>query len=382
MRIKQPVRRRLLVRVDDVPGFGWKTWEAVPTAAAPVVVVDTTMTNDLVTVVVDPADGTFAVDGVSGLGRLVDDGDAGDTYNYSPADDAPVDRPDHVEVDVLESGPVRARVRVRATYTWPERLDGLARVGATSTVVTTILELQAGERFVRVQTSFDNRSRDHRLRAWFPLPEPVSVSRAECAFTVVERGLEAEGGPSEFGLPTFPSRRFVSAGPLTIAHEGLLEYELVEGGAALALTLLRVTGLLSRVELAYRPLPAGPPLPLQGAQMQGPVAVRYAVQVGDDVDPYALAEDAFVPLLTAHAHGGGAGDAEGTALEVAGAQVSALRRVPGGLELRVFNPSSEPATVSVANRRGWLVDLRGRPLGPFEGSFELGPHAIATAVLS
>jgi alpha-mannosidase len=331
---------------------------------------------------VNTDDGTFAVEGVEGLGRLVDDGDAGDTYNYSPPeDDTVVDHPDFVEVAVLESGPVRARLRIRSAYTWPERLAKRARTGAVPTGVTTTLELHAGEPFLRVRTTIDNRSRDHRVRAWFPLPEPATVSRAECAFAVVERGLEAEGGPSERGLPTFPSRRFVSAGGLTIAHEGLLEYELVEEGRALALTLLRATGLLSRVEMTYRPLPAGPPLPLEGPQMQGPLTVQYAVQVGD-CDPYALAEDAFVPLQTALGSGGGTRPAQGQELRVEGAQVSALRRVPGGLEVRVFNPTATPVSVSLGERRGWLVDLRGRPVEQFDGSFALGAGAIATAHLT
>ena len=43
-----------------------------------------TLTNGLVTVAVDPTDGTFALDGVPGYGRLVDGGDHGDSYNYSP----------------------------------------------------------------------------------------------------------------------------------------------------------------------------------------------------------------------------------------------------------------------------------------------------------
>jgi hypothetical protein len=382
VRVLHPPSRRVLTRVDDVPGFGWTTWAAVPTRAAPVTATGDRMDNGLVAVTVDTSDGTFAIEGVAGLGRLVDDGDAGDTYNYSPPDDdTVVDRPDHVEVAVLEKGPMRARLRIRAAYTWPERLSQRARTGAVPTGVTTTLELQAGEPFVRVRTTMDNRSRDHRVRAWFPLPEPATLSRAECAFGVVERGLTAEGGPSERGLPTFPSRRFVSAGGLTIAHEGLLEYELVDQGRALALTLLRATGLLSRVEMTYRPLPAGPPLPLEGPQLQGPVTVQYAVQVGD-CDPYALTEDAFVPLLTALAAGGGDRDAAGQALSVEGAEVSAVRRVAGGLEVRVFNPGADPTTVSMGARRGWLVDLRGGPLAPFDGTFDLQPGRIATAVLS
>ena len=45
---------------------------------------------------------------------------------------------------------------------------------------------------------------------------------------MVRRPLWAEGGPNEWGVPTFPSRRFVRAGGLTVTHEGLCEYELVD----------------------------------------------------------------------------------------------------------------------------------------------------------
>ena len=42
-------------------------------------------------------------------------------------------------------------------------------------------------------------------------PRRSTGSDAECAFAVVHRGLTAEGGVHEYGLPTFPSRRFVDA---------------------------------------------------------------------------------------------------------------------------------------------------------------------------
>ena len=74
----------------------------------------TTLTNGLVTVDVDPADGTFSLDGLAGLGQLVDGGDVGDTYNWSPPDhDVFVDHAESVSVSVAEAGPVRGRARGR-----------------------------------------------------------------------------------------------------------------------------------------------------------------------------------------------------------------------------------------------------------------------------
>jgi len=393
--LDQPSVRRLLARPAPVPGFGWDRFAPAPLAHP--VTVDAgpdgtlTLANGRTTVVVDPGDGTFSIDGVPGYGRLVDDGDHGDTYNYSPpAHDTVVDTPDSVTVAVGDRGPVRGTAVVTATYTWPERVDGdtRSRVGDRSVEVTSTVELRADEPTVRVHTTFVNPSRDHRLRVHLPLPAPAATSRAECAFDVVERGLTAEGRVEELGIPTFPSRRFVSAGGLTVVHEGLLEYELIDIGEVdgapaartLALTLLRATGMLSRMGMTYRPLPAGPMTPIEGPQLLGPVEARYALCV-DGTDPYRVADDVLVPLQTVGSFGGGTRPGSGTPLTVTGAEVSSVQRTAGAVEVRVFNPGDQPTTVTVEGRSGWLVDLRGRPLVPFEGRFELRPRGIATARL-
>jgi hypothetical protein len=181
----------------------------------------------------------------------------------------------------------------------------------------------------------------------------------------------------------------VQAGGITVAHEGLLEYELVdiETGAAhaLALTVLRATGMLSRLTMLNRPLPAGPTDKLEGPQMIGPVKVRYAIAVGA-VDPYALVDDAFLPLHVVAGFGGGARGAQGEELTVTGAEVAAVQRIGGLVEIRVFNPYDVTSTLSVTRAgtpaRGHLVDLRGRAGGSFEGTAELAPFRIATLRLS
>jgi hypothetical protein len=407
LRVRQPAQVTVLAHVDQVPGFGWRGWtgDGSGSGVAPVSVTEgaeadaaadaagAVLANGLVTATVDPAHGTYGLDGHAGLGRLVDGGDCGDTYNWCPpAEDTVVDRPDAVDVTVLERGPLRARVRIAARYHWPARAEGPERrSGEVAHEVVTRLELRAGERALRVETTIDNRSRDHRLRAHFPLPDPASTSRAETAFGTVERGLEAEGGPSEAPLPTYPALRFVQAGGLTIVHDGVAEYELVDvdDGRAheLAVTLLRCTGMLSQAPMATRPLPAGPLIRMEGPQLQKRLTRRYAVAVCE-VDPYALADEILVPLRVVDASLGASElsgadlPATGSALTVTGAEVSAVIREGGTLTVRVVNPSDAPATVTIEGRSGWLVDLRGRPLEPFEGSFDLRPWGLATAALT
>ena len=94
--------------------------------------------------------------------------------------------------------------------------------------------------------------------------------------------------------------------------------------------------------MAYRPLPAGPPISMEGSQCLGPVEVRYAVSVAGDVDPYAMADEVLVPLEVRTATGGGDRPSAGSFLTVTGAEVSAVRRTPdGALEVRAFNPTDE-----------------------------------------
>jgi len=389
--MEQPSTRRILARVAEVPGYGWRAFEAAALGHPVAVTEDdhaVVLANGRVRVEVDRVAGTFSLEGVPGFGRLVDGGDLGDSYNYSPpGQDSFVDTPDAVVVRVDERGPVRARVRVTATYTWPDHVDGSSqsRVGAHQVDVDTDLEIRADDSVVRVTTSFVNPSGDHRLRVHLPLPRPATESHAESAFAVVSRGLTAEGRPDEYGLPTAPAHRFVTAGRLTVAHQGVTEYELidVEQGAArtLALTVVRATGMLSRLGMAYRPFPAGPLTPVEGLQMRGsPVRFAYALALDCD-DPYRLADDVLLPLEVVASLGGGTRPAAGSELTVDGAEVSAVHRVSGVLEVRVFNPTAQPTRVTFPGRDGWLVDLRGCPLEPFEGSFELRAFGIATARL-
>ncbi len=401
--------RDVVFAADEVPGFGWRTFRVVEgeSPGSAVFAAGNVLQNEHLEVEVDPVDGTVTIsaDGVTvtAANRYVDGGDGGDTYNYSPpTDDMVVDMPESVTVTMTETGPVRARVVVTARYRLPSHAIGDERSCARRSDelvaydIRTTYDLRVGERFLRVRTELDNRVRDHRLRAHFPLPSPVQGSDAECAFAVVHRGLTAEGGPHEFGLPTFVSRRFVDCSDgrvgLALLHDGLLEYEVVEHGNELALTLFRATGYLSRAELALRPNPAGPLDRLDGPQLQRPLRLEYAVlpHAGDwRAARLAEAADEFL-LPLAHARVDGAGDSSrdptGHALEITGARVSAVQRDHAGapLTVRVVNDTPDDATLRVGESvgSGEVVDLTGRALAPFSGELAMRPWEIVTLRLT
>ncbi len=166
IRIRTQPTQKLLVRESGIAAHSWRTWKPAPLDVEPVVAEARSLSNGLLRVEV-ASDGTWSVNGLAGFGRLVRGGDVGDTYNWCPPDnDVEIDAPERVEVAVEEQGPLRARLRIASVHRWPSH-DGGPLVDVD---ITTTLELQAGEQLLRVTTEWDNRCRDQRVRAWFPVP--------------------------------------------------------------------------------------------------------------------------------------------------------------------------------------------------------------------
>jgi alpha-mannosidase len=348
-----------LVQVT-APPLGWTSVSAREEGFVdnPVQVSATGLVNDLLRVEV-AQDGTLELRGggreLHGVGRLVDGGDVGDSYNYAPpADDMLVDEPEVVRVDIVSTDQVRGELDVVRTYRWQ----------GEPVEVTTRIELRAGEPFCRVRVSFENRRLNHRLRFHIPLPERAETSAAEGQFAVVERGLEAEGGHGEFPLPTFPARGFVAAGGLAVLLDHVMEYELV-GGRELALTLLRSIGVISRPDNPYRQVNAGPEVPLPEGQLQRPWSIGFVLlpHAGSWQEGGVLAETERYqhPFLTAAGTGEQSGEPERAGLELRGdgAVLSALRRRGDRLEARIVCERTEPCQAVLAlDGEEVRVDLR------------------------
>lgn len=382
---------------------------AVP-SHAPATATDRALSNGLVEVAV-AADGTLDLTGpdgavLYGVGRLVDGGDRGDSYNYAPpAHDVLVSEPTEITVELVENGPLRARLRVTRVYAWPVALSADRDVRderSVPTPVETLVEVRAGEPFVRVSTSFLNQSADHRLRFHVPLPEPVATSASAGQFAVTERGLTAEGGWGEYPLPTFPAGSFVSAGAANVLLDHSSEYELVGDGSELAITLLRAIGSISVNIHPLRDEPAASEIPVPGAQDLGMrIENRFAVVPSAtgwrDAHAVALAEefrnDVLVTRGTAPVGGQLPPDTVGLRVDGEDVLVSALRRVTddqhgSGTEVRLTAMSDRAATtvrVTGSFSEAATVDLLGRTISrtQVQDALELvlGPWEIHSLVL-
>jgi alpha-mannosidase len=356
--IAEAERRRLFADVP-VPALGWTAVRPVEGPGAvehAARAKGSTLSNGLLEVSA-AEDGTLRIGPLEGVGRLVDGGDFGDSYNYAPpATDSLVQEPESVSVELRSAGPVRGALEVVRTYHWPASVlpDGSARSAETeSVVVTTLVELRAGEPFARLRVSFENPCSDHRLRFHVPLARLAESSSAEGQFAVVERSGVPEAGHGEVPVETYPARGFVDAGGAAVLLGHVLEYELLDR-RELALTLLRATGLISRSANPWREEPAGPQVAIPDCQCRRPWSVGFAVYPHEgswaEADVLAWAERYQHCFLTASGRGEGndLASAEGLRLDGRGVCLSSLRRREGRLELRLVNEQPEPRDAVVA----------------------------------
>ena len=317
--------------------------------------------------------------------RVVSEADRGDTYTFDPAPQAErIERAEQVAISLAPPSAAYAGIRLDARYRVPASLAEGRRARSERRVdlpVRIEIGLFAGIDRVDLRADVDNTASDHRLRLHVQMPFDASRFAVESAFELATRPIapapDAFGSdrPSEFPDGATPQRRFalLEAGDLAcaLANRGSSEVEaLPEGqGTALAVTLVRAVGWLSRDDLARRPVHAGPPLATPGAQCPGRHVAELALFVGRRGDPELSASAlrfADPPLLFA------AGAASGRLRDGArllecddpSLWLCALEPREGGVAwVRVLNASDAPRNVKLRwNGGGALapIDLRGR----------------------
>jgi alpha-mannosidase len=293
----------------------------------------------------------------------VDEGDAGDEYNFSPPAFNPhvADPVRHFSSTVAETGPLRASLEARFDLAVYDGLrpDRQARSDRETTLPVRLrLSLEADTPRLDIELEIINQTPDHRLRAHFPLPFQVRESAADTPFHVTRRpviGPRRDPGAAEIELPTYPMWSFVDVSDgrsgLAFIADGLHEYEVLPGNPPeLALTLLRAVGWLSREDLTTRTGHAGPGMPTPAAQVLGGHRLRYSLFFHDGDwkggGVWRMAESTLTPLVVGF---GPAITTRTPRIELApdAIQMTALRPRPNGYELRVLNASDAPGEARI-----------------------------------
>ncbi|MEW2445762.1 glycosyl hydrolase-related protein [Micromonospora marina] len=400
---RDTVRHRIAF-VGEAPAGGWTGYSAAVVAGEPATPDDGTpgrsVTRDGWTLTVADDASFTLVDSASGrtlpgLGRLVDVGDAGDTYTYDPpATDemiVPVLRDARVHVsDVASRITVRADLDVPAGLTTDRSARSADRVVLPLTISAT---LWAGMPELDWTLEFDNTADDHRIQAHFPTDTPATTWRADTHFSILERPLKAPLGPlpAERGFEAdagvAPVRSWSALPGLAVLAPGLPEVQGIAGDRpALAVTVLRAVGWLSRPDLRARTAGAGPQVRTPEAQCRR--TVRASVGVRLDTDEASLAGAAArrrAPLRAYQLRPGRSAPAPVGGLRVDGAQVSALKPAEDGdgTTLRLWNPTSAHTIARVAGINGSLAECdlaEAGSAGVIDAGADipLGPYATRT----
>ncbi len=376
----------------DLPAYGLKTFWVLPepAAASPappsaLAVSANSIENEFYRVEASNLDGTLTVTDkqtgvvLNGLNRFVDGGDIGDLYNYSPpAQDMLVSEPAQPPAIEVAHSSTRVTLRISGQWSLPQAAapDRASRSDEHILCpVSSEISLSPGVRRVDIHTSMENLVKDHRIRVTFPVVYKVDSVAAEGTFevrtrpTVTPRPADVTDW-SEEPVNSFPQKRFVDISDgktgLAVLNRGLPEYEVIqnnEGQQAIALTLLRCVGWLSRGDLATRQGHAGPMLPTPEGQCLGHAEFDYALVMhsGDweANDALVLREaQAFNTPLRAVATGQHEGMLPSltsmVAVEPRGLVVSAIKRGSEGIIVRFYNPL--PHAVEASVRPGFACE--------------------------
>ncbi|HBU80905.1 MAG TPA: alpha-mannosidase [Paenibacillus sp.] len=201
------------------------------------------------------------------LGVYENVGDIGNEYMFKqPENEVALTTKDlRAEIQVIEDAPYRASYEIVHHWEIPESADEVLdreqreliyyphrKAQRSKQMVTlkirTIVSLSRSGKGVKLETTFNNQAKDHRVRALFPTDLTAAVHHVDSMFEIAAR----DNTPApEWQNPsnTQHQQSFVDVSEdqagLVVANLGLNEYEVLEDGRnTIAVTLLRAVGEL------------------------------------------------------------------------------------------------------------------------------------------
>ncbi|MBR6388835.1 MAG: hypothetical protein IKS15_01770 [Opitutales bacterium] len=406
---------------ENVPALGYKTYLLKRTASAkkPAQKKDFKLENEFLKATVN-ADGTITVqdktsnETYSNLNYFEDGGEMGHSWSHvSPIKDlivsskgakAKLSRAVSGEV----SNTIRAEFVLKIPADTPRSSDYMdwrqsTRVAKNLIATTFAVEytLKAGAKNIEVKVEFENKCRNHRLRAMFNTGVKTENNFAESVFDIaVRRHIRDKKNPyADFPELTFPMARFSGLRDakrgFAVLGGGLHEYEtFADGKYALTITRAYENKICTSgdFDLEYKPGDL--------SQCIGAHTYKYALCFGEFgasfESLYKQADEFSAPLLAAEtkARKGGKLPLEASFMSVEGGavQLSCAKKAArsNAVAVRLFNPSAKPQKCVVkfarAAKSAWLANLneekqKAAKLSSGGVSVELAPKKIQTILV-
>ena len=184
--------------------------------------------------------------------------DLGDTYNFAP------DIEDYGKAEEILSSEIALKGDLRCTLKLKTQNSDV------------YISLDKNSDCLDFRIEYNNSEKDHKVQAVINTEKPIYTTFSEDMNELIERKFDPnydirKNLPKEKGIEamtnTAPMQRYVNANGIGIVTKGLTEYEVFKN--TIAITLFRATGIISNPKNPARSTPAGPPLPLNDAQMLG-----------------------------------------------------------------------------------------------------------------
>ncbi|MCK5184575.1 MAG: hypothetical protein KAQ95_09730, partial [Candidatus Heimdallarchaeota archaeon] len=229
-----------------------------------------------------------------------DFGDRGDEYTFGRLGPANP-KITKVKRKIVNNGPLFCDIQQELILETHFEVDEKRekRIGLAKIPVKTIFRFYRDIPRIDITTTLTNTAKDHRLRICFDSPFESDHTLTSTHFGVIKR----EGNPAKYEeFVEQPSgiqaqKRFIridaenSQASFTLFNKGLPEVELANR-SRLALTLIRSTGYLSRMDYPERPMHAGPYLATPGAQeMNVEYTFNYGIVYHNKANPLTFTAD-------------------------------------------------------------------------------------------
>lgn len=267
---------KILVYVKDIPALGYKSIYIDLNSEKQIKYISTTekfIENELYKVELNKKNSFDILDKINNkeyFNQIVlqNNGDDGDSYNYSPLRGEKIiysDEAERVDLKTYKSSisqKMEIKFKLKLPYNLENRSKGIRNIDYYYKI---IIELRKNEKIIRVNFEFENNVLSHRFCAIFDTEISSKMSVADQIFGIIERKVELDTLKiwekekwQEIPNSIEPMQSFVTLnsnkGSLSVITDGVREYEIIGSKKSkISITLFRTYSYMGKENLLYRP---------------------------------------------------------------------------------------------------------------------------------